>query len=158
MLRPTLSLGERVKKLKLKYKRLCGRTQMYNSLMKKVKPKGDSKYKNSFGRKAQKLRVNVGQNNSIWHITITFSLQDSNKEQPRIHSHKQVWGTAVELHAMTCLYQVAIKVLAYYTKAPNYRWNAYIPQSDITKFENPLHPANGERKGTTWIPCGTILP
>ena len=52
-----------------------------------------------------------------------------------------VWGTAVELHAMACLYQVAIKVLAYYTKAPNYRWNTYIPQSDMTKFENPLHPA-----------------
>ena len=44
---------------------------------------------------------------------------------------------------MACLYQVAIKVLAYYTKAPNYRWNTYIPQSDMTKlnFENLLHPA-----------------
>ena len=34
-----------------------------------------------------------------------------------------VWGTAVERHAMACLYQLTIKVLAYYTKTPNYRWN-----------------------------------
>ena len=62
VLRPTLSLGEIAKKLKLKYKRLHGRTQMYASLMKKVKPKGGSKYKNRFGRKAQRLRYEVGQN------------------------------------------------------------------------------------------------
>ena len=42
---------------------------------------------------------------------------------------------------MTCLYQVAVKVLTYYSKAPNYRWNTYIPQMDLTKFENPLYPA-----------------
>ncbi len=51
---------------------------------------------------------------------------------------------------MACLYQVAIKVLAYYTKAPNYRWNTYIPQSDMTKlsFENPLHPAMVKARAT----------
>ena len=59
VLRPTPSLGERAKKLKLKYKRLRSRTQMYASLTKKVKPKGDSKYKNRFGKKAQKLRLEV---------------------------------------------------------------------------------------------------
>lgn len=52
-----------------------------------------------------------------------------------------VWGTATELQAMACLYQVAIKVLTYYTKAPNYRWNTYVPQADLTKFEQPLYPA-----------------
>ena len=61
VLRPTPSLGDRAKKLKLKYKRLHGRTQMYASLMKKNKPK-PSKYKNRVGRKAQKLRCQVGQN------------------------------------------------------------------------------------------------
>ena len=64
VLRPTLSLGERAKKLKLKYKRLHGRTRMYASLLKKVKPKGDSKYKNRSGRKAQKLQDKVGQNSN----------------------------------------------------------------------------------------------
>ena len=53
---------------------------------------------------------------------------------------------SVELHAMACLNQVAVKVLAYYTKAPNY---TYVPQSDITKFGNPLHPAMVKLKGTT---------
>ena len=52
-----------------------------------------------------------------------------------------VWGTAVELQAMACLYQVVVKVLTYYSKAPNYRWNTYAPRTDLTKFENPLHPA-----------------
>lgn len=52
-----------------------------------------------------------------------------------------VWGTAVELQAMACLYQVAIKVLTYNTKVPNYRWNTYVPQTDLTKFEDPLYPA-----------------
>ena len=52
-----------------------------------------------------------------------------------------MWGTATELQAMACLYQVAIKVLTYYTKAPNYRWNTYVPQADLTKFEKPHYPA-----------------
>ena len=30
-----------------------------------------------------------------------------------------VWGTAVELQAMACLYQVAIKVLTYYLDLPS---------------------------------------
>ena len=36
-----------------------------------------------------------------------------------------------------------MKVLTYYTKAPNYRWNTCLPQSwsDMSKFENPFYPA-----------------
>ena len=58
-LRPTLSLNDRAKQLKLKYMRLRCRTHRYASLTKKVKPKGDSKYKHRFGRKADKLRLGV---------------------------------------------------------------------------------------------------
>ena len=61
VLRPTLSLGERAKKLKLKYKQLHGRTQTYASLIKSAKMKGNSKYKHRYGRKAQKLRDKVRQ-------------------------------------------------------------------------------------------------
>ena len=53
----------------------------------------------------------------------------------------RVWGTAVELQAMASLYQVPIKVLSHYTKAPNFRWNSYTPQTDLEKFEQPLYPS-----------------
>ena len=53
VLRPTLSLGERAKKLKLKYKQLHGQTRMYASLL-KVKLKGDSKYKIPFWQESPK--------------------------------------------------------------------------------------------------------
>ena len=53
-----------------------------------------------------------------------------------------IWGTAVELQAMASLYQVAVKVLTYNTtQAPNFRWNTYMPESDLTKFEKPLYPS-----------------
>lgn len=59
VLRPTPSLNERGMQVKLKYKRLRSRTQRYASLSKKSQPKGDSKYKNRHGKKAQKLRLEV---------------------------------------------------------------------------------------------------
>ena len=59
ILRPTLSLKDRAKMVKLKYKHLAKCTQKYGSLQKVFKPKGDSKYKNRVGRKAQKLRTEV---------------------------------------------------------------------------------------------------
>lgn len=56
---PSLSLKDRAKLVKLKYKQLVIRTQKHGSLQKAVKFKGDSKHKNRVGRKAQKLRAEV---------------------------------------------------------------------------------------------------
>lgn len=51
-----------------------------------------------------------------------------------------VWGTAVELQAIASLYQVPIHILTYNTKAPNYRWNSYVPEQHKEVFEPPLYP------------------
>lgn len=59
ILRPTLSLKDRAKMVKLKYQQLKRRTQKLGSLQKVVASKSDSKYKNRVGRKAQKLRTEV---------------------------------------------------------------------------------------------------
>ena len=63
------------------------------------------------------------------------------KEHILLMKVDHVWGTAVELQAMASLYQVAVKVLTYYTQAPNFRWNTYMPETDLTMFEKPLHPS-----------------
>jgi len=46
ILRPTLSMKDRAKMLKLKYKQLAKCTQKYGSLQKVAKSKSDSKYEN----------------------------------------------------------------------------------------------------------------
>ena len=67
----------------------------------------------------------------------------SHSLKDHIHQMKvdRVQGTAVEHQAIASLYQVPIKVLTHNTKAPNFRWNSYMPQTDLEKFEQPSYPA-----------------
>ena len=51
-----------------------------------------------------------------------------------------VWGGAVELQAISSIYQVIIKVLSNIKKAPHWRWNHYIPHAPES-FEDPSYPA-----------------